>query len=223
VPLYLSSRGICRYLRRRSAGAGFVGEHDAPEISGEVSLERTGGVARRCAVGDLLVVVGGRRWQTSGSGSSRWCRSRSSVAGPRSGTAGAGTSQRSRSGWVWCRCSSRTRRPRRTCSQGRCGPADGRRGPSPTTSTSRSLVPCSSSSTAIFAALAPSCSSKRRTSAMSSLASSTRIRSGPARARNPRSALVALAGVSAVGAPPANNSRSNACEWLTARVLLGTG
>ena len=63
---------------------------------------------------------------------------------------------------------------------------------------SRSLVPCSSSSAVIFAALAASCSSKRRTSAMSSLANSTRIRSGPVRGRSPRSARVALRGRSSV-------------------------
>lgn len=87
-------------------------------------------------------------------------------------------------------------------------------------SISRNTVPCSSSSAVIFAALAASCSSKRRTSAMSSFANSTRIRSGPVRGRNPRSALVALTAVSEIGAPPAINSRSNACNWLRARVLL---
>ena len=39
VPLYLSSRGICRCFRRCSCGARFVGEHEAPEVSGEVSFE----------------------------------------------------------------------------------------------------------------------------------------------------------------------------------------
>jgi hypothetical protein len=45
-------------LRRCSYGAGFVGDHDAPEVSGEVSFERTGGVSRWFSFGDLLVVVG---------------------------------------------------------------------------------------------------------------------------------------------------------------------
>jgi len=84
----------------------------------------------------------------------------------------------------------------------------------------RSLVPCSSRSSVIFAALAASCSSKRRTSAMSSLASSTRIGLGRCGGEVRATALVALTGVSEVGAPPAISSRSSACNWLTARVLL---
>lgn len=55
---------------------------------------------------------------------------------------------------------------------------------------------------------------------MSFLASSTRIRARSVRGRSPRSARVALAGVSEVGAPPAMDSRSNACKRLIARVLL---
>jgi hypothetical protein len=56
VPLYLS-RGSCRSFRRRACGVGFVGQHDAPEVCGEVSFERPRGVARWFALGDFLVVV----------------------------------------------------------------------------------------------------------------------------------------------------------------------
>ena len=60
VPLYLS-RGIYRYFRRCSCGARFVGEHEAPEVSGEVSFERSGGRARWFSLGDFLVVEGAAR------------------------------------------------------------------------------------------------------------------------------------------------------------------
>jgi hypothetical protein len=56
VPLYLS-RGSCRAFRRRACGVGFVGQHDALEVCGEVSFERPSGVARWFAFGDFLVVV----------------------------------------------------------------------------------------------------------------------------------------------------------------------
>jgi hypothetical protein len=36
---------------------GFVGQHDAPEVCGEVSFERAGGVARWFALSDSLGVV----------------------------------------------------------------------------------------------------------------------------------------------------------------------
>ncbi len=58
---------------------------------------------------------------------------------------------------------------------------------------------------------------------MSSLASFTRIRSGPVRGRNLRSAAAVLTGVGEVGAPPAIRSRSNTCNWLTVRLLLWEG
>ena len=64
---------------------------------------------------------------------------------------------------------------------------------------------------------------KRRTSAMSSFG---KFHSDPVRAGagpNPRNAPVAREGVSEVGAPPAINSRSNACNWLTFGSCCGTG
>jgi hypothetical protein len=42
----LSVKRHCRCFRSRSCGAGFVGEHESPQVSGEVSFERAGGVAR---------------------------------------------------------------------------------------------------------------------------------------------------------------------------------
>jgi hypothetical protein len=37
---------------------GFVGDYGAPEVSGEVSFECTGGMSWGLPLGDLLVVVG---------------------------------------------------------------------------------------------------------------------------------------------------------------------
>jgi hypothetical protein len=153
-----------------------------------------------------------------GFGSWRWCRSRSSVGGLRSGRAGAGRNRRLRFGPTRCRCSSRTRRPRRTCSASRCSPADGQRG-------SVRYVDLAQHR----AVLVQERGHLRgvggeffiKTADVGNELLRTPHESGPGRCGDEmRRALVALTAVREVGAPPAINSRSNACNWLRARVLL---